>query len=394
MHRSLPCFGLLVVLLALLGPLGCTHHYNPSVYPLDPERIPALSIEPAVDVVNNQPMQEDVLVGEQGAHKWKGNLNAWTDVAVRTVVHFLKHRNVAVQEGAPRVLKLAVTKAELRPDLFRVWGVVHLMVETGSGMKKVFIGRNATPGSFQRAYDGAIALAVIDLLKDGETVRYLQGEDILPTHSANLQKAREAAPPEAPPPASSASSSRVPGRSDEFRPRREPMESLTAARIEHVIEKYDFFERDYNPYGEYRGEFVDNGDGTVTDLRTGLLWEKGGSSRPLPDNRARGYIRNLNKRRFVGYGDWRMPTVEELMTLMSRFEGAGLHIAEVFDVKQHRCWSSDRTEADYTMYEYVAGWVVSFKRGAVMKASWRPLYDKGNYMKNVDNYVRAVRSPP
>ncbi|HEY8514624.1 MAG TPA: DUF1566 domain-containing protein [Candidatus Binatia bacterium] len=71
--------------------------------------------------------------------------------------------------------------------------------------------------------------------------------------------------------------------------------------------------------------FVDNGDGTITDARTGLMWEKLSDDDSIHDrdnlfthaDATAVKIATLNASHFAGYDDWRLPTVRELMTLVS-----------------------------------------------------------------------------
>jgi hypothetical protein len=78
----------------------------------------------------------------------------------------------------------------------------------------------------------------------------------------------------------------------------------------------------------FEGTLTDNGDGTITDGRTRLMWEKlsddgsihdwddfytyGGPAIPFANK-----IAALNAGGgFAGYTDWRVPTIHELMTLL------------------------------------------------------------------------------
>jgi len=65
--------------------------------------------------------------------------------------------------------------------------------------------------------------------------------------------------------------------------------------------------------------FKDNGDGTITDLETKLMWKQTDSfqdtSKWLNWYRAKEYLLALGTEKFAGYQDWRMPTLEEAESL-------------------------------------------------------------------------------
>jgi hypothetical protein len=88
------------------------------------------------------------------------------------------------------------------------------------------------------------------------------------------------------------------------------------------------------------GRFTDNGDNTVSDLANGLMWMKSDSmnDRERWTNYIEGvdYVRDLNTKQFAGYGDWRLPTRDEMATLYDealqntdKF-GKVIHISECF----------------------------------------------------------------
>lgn len=65
--------------------------------------------------------------------------------------------------------------------------------------------------------------------------------------------------------------------------------------------------------------FADNGDDTVTDRLTGLDWTKdadpaGGFATWL---QGLDFIKTLNRRNYLGHGDWRLPNVKELSSLVN-----------------------------------------------------------------------------
>ena len=65
--------------------------------------------------------------------------------------------------------------------------------------------------------------------------------------------------------------------------------------------------------------FVNNGDGTVTDKETQLMWKESDSYLELDKwiswEEAKNYISSLNQHRSAGFVDWRMPTRKEVQTI-------------------------------------------------------------------------------
>jgi len=64
--------------------------------------------------------------------------------------------------------------------------------------------------------------------------------------------------------------------------------------------------------------FVDNGDGTVTDTKTGLMWAQTDNFGNITWRDAQLFCENVI---LSTYNNWRMPTIEELETLYDRSMG-------------------------------------------------------------------------
>ncbi|NDJ77066.1 MAG: DUF1566 domain-containing protein [Chloroflexi bacterium] len=67
------------------------------------------------------------------------------------------------------------------------------------------------------------------------------------------------------------------------------------------------------PVGYGANDFVDNGDGTITDNSTGLMWMQADSGTALDWAGALDYCENLS---FAGYDDWRLPDAKELQYIV------------------------------------------------------------------------------
>src|SRR5204863_1024091 len=71
--------------------------------------------------------------------------------------------------------------------------------------------------------------------------------------------------------------------------------------------------------------YADNGDGTVTDVNTGLVWEKLSDDGTVHDkdntytwaNAFTAHVAALNFTSFAGYNDWRLPNVRELQSIVN-----------------------------------------------------------------------------
>ncbi len=156
--------------------------------------------------------------------------------------------------------------------------------------------------------------------------------------------------------------------------------------------------------------FVVNGDGTVTDNQTGLQWEQKdtavgsgvnladahdvdntyvwSNSGTAPDGPAfTDFLATLNNcvtGGFAGHCDWRLPTREELQTILDVTQGdcgsgSGACIDSVFGPTAAFNYWSDTTFTDNPGF----AWIVFFKGGGVFYNS-----------KVTGSSVRAVRTRP
>jgi Protein of unknown function (DUF1566) len=148
----------------------------------------------------------------------------------------------------------------------------------------------------------------------------------------------------------------------------------------------------------------------VTDEATGLMWQRAGQSRYVDGGRegAELYVQQLNGQAFAGFRDWRLPTLDEAMSLMTddahahpydlvadgqggseQKIAAAWHLDLVFDTNSSPfIWTADFRSADASGDpdgghdpRVRRGWQVDFLYG---QALTRDL--------SSDAFVRAVRS--
>jgi len=74
------------------------------------------------------------------------------------------------------------------------------------------------------------------------------------------------------------------------------------------------FVRGNTSYGE--NDFIDNRDGTITDLATGLMWSQADSGIGMDWEEALAYVVELNNANYLGYSDWHLPNAKELQSIV------------------------------------------------------------------------------
>ena len=137
---------------------------------------------------------------------------------------------------------------------------------------------------------------------------------------------------------------------------------------------YDFYVRAVRggQCGSF-GNYIDNVNGTVTDIDTGLMWQQDTAPGTYTWQQALAYCENLT---FAGYNDWRLPNVNELLFLVD-YSRYYLAIDPVFSVIVSSYYWSSTTNVD----DSESAWLVEFFYGYVF------VTDKSYYSL----YVRAVR---
>jgi hypothetical protein len=63
-------------------------------------------------------------------------------------------------------------------------------------------------------------------------------------------------------------------------------------------------------------KFVDNGDNTVTDNATGLMWAQDDSGAGMNWEAALAWVEQVNAQNYLGHDDWRLPNAKELQSIV------------------------------------------------------------------------------
>ncbi|BHH84554.1 Lcl C-terminal domain-containing protein [Desulforhopalus sp. 52FAK] len=152
---------------------------------------------------------------------------------------------------------------------------------------------------------------------------------------------------------------------------------ITDDEIEPLIKKWDFFDRELNPEGRFENSLAVSGnEEIVVDLRTNLMWQAGGidigSTRHIQRE-----IEKLNKAGYGGFSDWRLPTMEEAMSLMEPVKNKK-------DIYLNPCFSKEQPFVFVDAQRKPGGyWFVDFKQG-------RAFWSSGTIPGGFGRLVRSV----
>ncbi|MEJ2693383.1 MAG: DUF1566 domain-containing protein, partial [Candidatus Thiodiazotropha sp.] len=149
--------------------------------------------------------------------------------------------------------------------------------------------------------------------------------------------------------------------------------------LEAAIMKYNFNLGDNRRNGCFINAFQPNSDGTVTDYTTRLMW-KSKASADVSRSDADRYVSTLNTKKYAGYSDWRLPTTEEMASLIDwhRYGATSYLDHNIFQMRSVKYMTADT-------YEYEG-----FKRVWTVNSSFRLI----EITSSTDEpaHVQAVRS--
>ncbi|MCP5101742.1 MAG: DUF1566 domain-containing protein [bacterium] len=153
--------------------------------------------------------------------------------------------------------------------------------------------------------------------------------------------------------------------------------ALSESDVKSLLKNRGFFDRRWNRTGGFPNRFKSqtvNDEKIVADLATNLTWHQSGSQLPITLEDAETWLKELNDKKYAGYSGWRLPTLEEALSLLERKAVDRYHIDPLFSRLQYSMWTGD-------IYSEIRAWGISFNYGRVFKARF-----------NEGDFVRPVRT--
>jgi hypothetical protein len=147
------------------------------------------------------------------------------------------------------------------------------------------------------------------------------------------------------------------------------------------------------------GKYIDHGDGTVTDTETGLMWkrcseglegvncEKGQAEKYTYDDA----VKRFKDVEYAGYADWRLPTIDELKTLVYCSKGVKDKNDGECNNGSERPTINQQAFPNTEKWSYWSGTPIAYNSGS----AWVVFFNYGNPFalnRSNDLAVRLVRN--
>jgi hypothetical protein len=141
--------------------------------------------------------------------------------------------------------------------------------------------------------------------------------------------------------------------------------------------------------------FVDNNDGTVSDLATGLMWSQDDSQEGLNWVDALAWVQEKNEANYLGYNDWRMPNIKELQSIVDYTRSPEKTSSPAIDINYFNTSSitNEAGEQDYPYFwsgtvlldgpTYDATYIPFARAMAYMFNEWQDVHGAGSQKADI-----------
>ncbi|MGL1932854.1 MAG: DUF1566 domain-containing protein [Desulfotalea sp.] len=147
-------------------------------------------------------------------------------------------------------------------------------------------------------------------------------------------------------------------------------------QIEGVVKSSNFFDAYLNKEGRFENNLTSFDQDVVVDQKTGLMWQRGGLDIASIRTIQRG-VEQVNKDNLAGFNDWRLPTMEEALSLLE----PGRNIKGLY---LHPCFVKEIAFVFVDAQRKPGGyWFVDFKQG-------RSFWSSGTIPGGFGRLVRSV----
>lgn len=144
--------------------------------------------------------------------------------------------------------------------------------------------------------------------------------------------------------------------------------ALAQAEVRALIRKMGFFDLYENPTAKASDNcerVLRHGVAVIIDRRHGRMWHPNGSAEAMDSAAGALWLERLNAEAYAGFADWRMPTLEEALSLLVPVKSnKGFYLSPLLAPWQPSFWTSDRVSNETERF-----WIILAGDGC---AGWAP----------------------
>ena len=167
-----------VILILCFILTGCAikHDYVWHEYPIAPERIASQSgftVGQEISIIKGKSNDSIIFLGNVGAHQYYGSEQSLTDGIVDQLAMELRKQQLEIKDAADKSLEITVNRSKFERGMWRIAATLDFTVKFGNEKIKSYTVRNSSPSTVDQTYNGAVALAVLEIINDPEVLTYI-----------------------------------------------------------------------------------------------------------------------------------------------------------------------------------------------------------------------------
>lgn len=144
--------------------------------------------------------------------------------------------------------------------------------------------------------------------------------------------------------------------------------TLSSDMVKVLLVKHGFYDKNWNPGAQgvsnaYEPQIHGN-TVLLLDRTTALMWQRGGSRDAMTFDLAKAYVQRLNEEKLAGFNDWRLPTLEEALSLMEPQAVEEMHIDPSFERGVNFIWTADTADEDRSWMLYFYDGIATTERNS------------------------------
>jgi uncharacterized lipoprotein len=126
-----------------------------------------------IGIIKGKSNDSKIFLGNVGAHQYYGSEQSLTDGIVDQLAKEMRNKRLEIKNTAEKSLEITVNRSNFERGVWKIAATIEFTVKFGNGKTKSYTVRNSSPATVDRTYNGAVALAVIEIINDPEVLTYI-----------------------------------------------------------------------------------------------------------------------------------------------------------------------------------------------------------------------------